>query len=406
MIDGNEVSSLKYVSALINGRGRFGDENENLPLSSFRVERGNRTRLRIIGASSEIVFQLSIDCHKLTVVSQDGTDIRPVQVDDVIIAPGQRFDVEFTADQSTSTCYRIRAKTLKNCQPTNVTCLQKIDAYLIYGNSDADCAKDTINASCQLMSDRIVFNCPFKNFPESSIYRCFDMNTLQSLALPAYNYGAGEKDKDFDEYFINFAYNPDSSTNARNFVMPSAPMYECDDATMLAPCNETACQSYGCRCTYTLNLTYNRRIRMVLSNFQPTYNVHAHHSIHFHGHKFAVLYIGYPNYDKVTGRRTTPNSDITCNNYLCSTSQWSNSFNIGSYINPQPPQQDTIFTPAAGYVVIEFVANNPGLWFVHCHQDGHMLEGMALLLNEAPTHRKPVPENFWRSPYCRQNTRR
>ena len=36
-----------------------------------------------------------------------------------------------------------------------------------------------------------------------------------------------------------------------------------------------------------------------------------------------------------------------------------------------PPIKDTVITPAAGYTVIQFVADNPGWWFFHCHIEYH-----------------------------------
>ena len=33
--------------------------------------------------------------------------------------------------------------------------------------------------------------------------------------------------------------------------------------------------------------------------------------------------------------------------------------------------------------MINFVLNNPGFWFLHCHIGTHQLQGMALIMNEA-----------------------
>ena len=48
-----------------------------------------------------------------------------------------------------------------------------------------------------------------------------------------------------------------------------------------------------------------------------------------------------------------------------------------------PVRKDTIVVPYGGYSVIRIWATNPGIWFMHCHIDGHMVEGMALMLNES-----------------------
>jgi iron transport multicopper oxidase len=40
--------------------------------------------------------------------------------------------------------------------------------------------------------------------------------------------------------------------------------------------------------------------------------------------------------------------------------------------------------PANGYIVIRFMADNPGVWFFHCHIDLHLVGGMAATMIEAP----------------------
>jgi len=30
-------------------------------------------------------------------------------------------------------------------------------------------------------------------------------------------------------------------------------------------------------------------------------------------------------------------------------------------------RKDTVIIPVGGYVVIQFISNNPGYWFMHCH---------------------------------------
>lgn len=38
--------------------------------------------------------------------------------------------------------------------------------------------------------------------------------------------------------------------------------------------------------------------------------------------------------------------------------------------------------PAAGYLVIGFPTDNPGVWLLHCHIGWHTVEGLALQLVE------------------------
>ncbi|CAA7018543.1 unnamed protein product [Microthlaspi erraticum] len=41
-----------------------------------------------------------------------------------------------------------------------------------------------------------------------------------------------------------------------------------------------------------------------------------------------------------------------------------------------PPYLNTIGVPVGGWATIRFVANNPGLWLLHCHFDIHQTWGM------------------------------
>ena len=43
-----------------------------------------------------------------------------------------------------------------------------------------------------------------------------------------------------------------------------------------------------------------------------------------------------------------------------------------------------VVIPANGYVVLRFRADNPGVWFFHCHIDLHLVGGMAATFIEAP----------------------
>lgn len=46
--------------------------------------------------------------------------------------------------------------------------------------------------------------------------------------------------------------------------------------------------------------------------------------------------------------------------------------------------RDTVMVPRKGYIVIRFKADNPGIWFFHCHIDLHLVGGMASTFIEAP----------------------
>lgn len=51
-------------------------------------------------------------------------------------------------------------------------------------------------------------------------------------------------------------------------------------------------------------------------------------------------------------------------------------YNRGTEKFPKiPMKRDTWMLAARGYTVIRFRANNPGVWFFHCHMDWHNIAG-------------------------------
>ncbi|ODV62503.1 Cupredoxin [Ascoidea rubescens DSM 1968] len=49
-----------------------------------------------------------------------------------------------------------------------------------------------------------------------------------------------------------------------------------------------------------------------------------------------------------------------------------------------PMRRDTIYVRPQSYFVIRFRADNPGVWYFHCHIEWHLSQGLALTIIEAP----------------------
>jgi iron transport multicopper oxidase len=47
-------------------------------------------------------------------------------------------------------------------------------------------------------------------------------------------------------------------------------------------------------------------------------------------------------------------------------------------------RRDVVSVPAQGWAVIRFVADNPGIWSMHCHIEWHMAAGLMTTFIEAP----------------------
>jgi FtsP/CotA-like multicopper oxidase with cupredoxin domain len=93
-----DVGDVPFRSALINGKGRVPGDDRG-PLTVVEVRKGERVRLRLINGSSTYALRFQVDGHPLTVIATDGAPVRPVTVDNLVLAVGERFDVLLRADR-------------------------------------------------------------------------------------------------------------------------------------------------------------------------------------------------------------------------------------------------------------------------------------------------------------------
>jgi len=109
MKDKPDVGDVPFQSGLINGKGRAPGDTKS-PLTVVEVKKGETVRLRVINGSSTYALRFQVDGHPLTVIASDGAPMQPVQVDNLVLAVGERFDVLLKADQDG--VHWIRAVTL------------------------------------------------------------------------------------------------------------------------------------------------------------------------------------------------------------------------------------------------------------------------------------------------------
>ena len=431
-----EVGPVPFYSGLINGKGR----HTRVPytktrLSVFTVEKGKKYRFRLIGAQGLYAYKFSIDGHKLTVVATDGYWTRPeTEVDYIIIHTGERFDFILDANQRVKE-YWMRAETLE----INATgsgppykslghVAEGILQYVEKGQKSIPKIHSTRYKSIKVNSPPIVctprepckaINCPFEYFQSKYHTKCTniaDMRLLEPTPTKEMPdaYPCDSKDC---RHFINFNFEGDaqsSAINGRNFVLPPVPPQtqynefkeQATRCSLDATCNP---QSTNCLCTHMLDIPYGKTVQIVLSAIGQYDNAHP---IHVHGHTFHVVKVGYPEYDPNTGfikqvkgsdgkYHSVHNRDIkcgdkycsnnNCNKYQCTRPSWASHNGPSLSINRYTIRKDTVMLPAGGYVVINFLSDNPGFWFLHCHIEVHQLEGMAVILNEAnPKHMGPL----------------
>jgi FtsP/CotA-like multicopper oxidase with cupredoxin domain len=267
-----DVGDLPFESGLINGKGRATGTNQ--PLTPVEVGNGETVRLRLINGSSTFSFRFQIDGHPLTVIACDGAPVKPVEVDNLVFAAGERYDVLLKAQ--TPGAYWIRAATLDG---------DEVRAVLRYrGESRAEPASIPVRWGMRAL------------MPEM----------LRSPAPAA------------------LAKNPrEIPLNLGGTMMP----YRWSIGGQYYPNSDPIAIGRG------------ESVRLVFRN--PT---GMDHPFHLHGHSFYVL--GKP----------------------------------GALNLVDPVLKDTVTVPARSDLVIQWVADNPGRWFFHCHIEWHMATGMARVI--------------------------
>ena len=168
-----------------------------------------------------------------------------------------------------------------------------------------------------------------------------------------------------------------------------------------------------CQCVHIANVpAFGTTTRFVISSLGP--QADTLHPIHLHGHSFFVLEIGFPDYSNTTGLKVCHNDSLDCfipagvercryaglppaqRDYSCNNPEWRSGMepvfgNPSSKIDPYTIRKDTVTIPVGGYVVIQFLADNPGHWFMHCHMETHTIQGMGVIINEAFGQQTPPP---------------
>ncbi|KAL8517546.1 hypothetical protein ACS0TY_015703 [Phlomoides rotata] len=118
--------------------------------------------------------------------------------------------------------------------------------------------------------------------------------------------------------------------------------------------------------TKVVVLPFNTTVEVVM---QDTSIIGAEsHPMHLHGFNFFVMGQGFGNFD--------PKKDPA-------------KFNL-----VDPAERNTVGVPAGGWVAIRFLADNPGVWFMHCHLEVHTSWGLKMawvVMDGSRRNQKPPP---------------
>jgi CopA family copper-resistance protein len=342
-----DVSDVYYNKFLINGK------NES-QLSQFKA--GDKVRLRISNGGASTYFWLNYAGGKITVVASDGNDVEPVEVDRLIVAVSETYDVVVTIPAD---------KTAYEFLVTSEDRTKSASLYLGDGIKQliSPLPKLKYFEGMKMMNGMMKMNGDLDDMGMQMSLNQMDMNVVMYPEITGNSQKAkGESEKN-DEHANHNQYDSNalSDITTLNYAMLKSPT-----KTTLptdAPVKELRFELSGNMNRYVWSLDNKvvsetdkilikkgENVRIVLFNGSM-----MRHPMHLHGHDFRVL----------NGKEAyAPLKNI---------------------IDIMPMETDTI----------EFNANVKGDWFFHCHILYHMMAGMGRVFsyeNQEPNPLIPNPK--------------
>lgn len=311
--------------------------------------------LRVVNMGLFVSQYLYIEDHTFTIVEIDGVKIHPVEVDSLYLTVAQRYVVLIKTKSTIDKNFRfvnILDEEMLDILPSD---LQIVSTNWMVYNNDVKVPKPLpFNHFKQLVKFLKGFNdFEFKPLKNTKLYSDPDYTIQLNLSMEVLGDG------------VTYA-----TFNGKTFTPPKVPtLYTVLSSDDNITTNDLI---YGSN-TNSFILQDDEIVEIVLNNLDT-----GKHPFHMHGHIFQLI-----------SRFNSEDED----NPLLFDPENSSYTNYPEY----PMMRDTVEVEANGFIVLRFKANNPGVWFFHCHVDWHLEQGLAILLIENPleikSRIKEIPEN-------------
>ncbi|XP_050366596.1 laccase-15-like [Argentina anserina] len=346
--------------------GQPGDLYSCSKVSTYhlKVDYGKTYMLRLINAVMNEEQFFAIANHSLTVVGQDAAYLKPITTSYIMITPGQTMDILIKANQPPSHYYM--ASTAYS------------DAIVPFHNG----------TTTAILQYRGKYSTPstiqLPNLPVYNDTAAADNFTARVRALASKAHPISVPTKITTRIFMTIAINericpnascsgPDNnaiaaSLNNISFEIPSIDILQAYYGGINGvfegnfPTNPPRFYNFtGEQQNNTIYPTFGTKVKFIKYGegveiiFQGT-NIIApeNHPMHLHGFSFYLVGTGYGNFNATTSPKT--------------------------YNLVDPPEVNTIGVPKNGWATIRFVADNPGVWFMHCHLERHSSWGMDTVI--------------------------
>ncbi|KAG4164711.1 hypothetical protein ERO13_A13G033650v2 [Gossypium hirsutum] len=317
---------------------------------AMEVEQGKTYLLRIINAALNDELFFAVAGHNMTVVEIDAVYTKPFTTQAILIAPGQTTNVLVQANQAPGR-YFMAARPF-------------MDAPLTVDNKTA-----TAILQYKGIPNTVLPILPKLPLPNDTAFALSYNAKIRSLNSPLYPANVPLKVDRRLFYTIGLGINPcptclngtrlSASLNNITFVMPHIGLLQAHYFNIKgvytvdfpdrppqpfnytgAPLTANLGTTLGTRLS---KIAFNSTVELVLqdTNLQTVES----HPFHLHGYNFFVVGTGIGNFD--------PAKDPA-------------KFNL-----VDPPERNTVGVPTGGWTAIRFRADNPGVWFMHCHLELH-----------------------------------
>ena len=356
-----DVSDVYYNRFLINGK------NES-QLTQFKA--GDKVRLRIANGGASTNFWLTYAGGKITVIASDGNDLEPIEVDRLLIAVSETYDV-IVSIPSDSTSFEFLA--------TSEDRIKSASLYLGNGIKQLDSPLPKLKyfEGMKMMNGMMKMNGDLDDMGMQMSLNQMDMNVVMYPEITGEvkkkkehnmeDMQSDSSDKKTDhemkgmDHGNHQMYNSNamSDITTLNYTMLKSPTRT--NLPKDAPIKELHFELTGNMNRYVWSLDNKvvsetdkilikkgENVRIVMFNGSM-----MRHPMHLHGHDFRVLN-GQGDYSP-----------------------------LKNIIDIMPMETDTL----------EFYANAEGDWFFHCHILYHMMSGMGRVFTYENQPKNPLITN-------------
>jgi CopA family copper-resistance protein len=338
-----DVSDVYYNQFLINGK------NES-QLSQFNG--GEKVRLRISNGGASSYFWLTYAGGKITVVASDGNDVEPVEVDRLLIAVSETYDVIVTIPAD-KTSYEFLATSEDRTKSASIYLGDGIKQHT------PTLPKLKYFEGMKMMNSMMKMNGDLDAMGMSMSYNKMDMNVVMYPEMTGEPKSKSDKMGEMKMSEDDYNSNNLSEIVTLNYAMLKSPFKT--NLLKEAPIKELKFELTGNMNRYVWSLDNKvvsetdkilikkgENVRITIDNGSM-----MRHPMHLHGHDFRILN-GQGDY--------APLKNI---------------------IDIMPMETD----------VLEFNANVEGDWFFHCHILYHMMAGMGRVLSYENQTANPLIPN-------------